>query len=86
MLFDHIARQAFCHFVDLEDQQEIVRTFSRAQEKATWLDQKRTKVGICGLNALPQSNVIGHSNGCHFSVICIEGYYMCLVKMICDGK
>ena len=43
MLFDHIARRAFCNSVDLEDQQEIVRTFSRAQEKATWLDQRRQK-------------------------------------------
>ena len=62
MLFDHIARRAFCNFVDLEDQQEIVRTFSRAQEKATWLVQYRAKVGICGSNALPKSNVIRQSN------------------------
>ena len=33
VLFDRIARRAFCNSVDLKDQQETFRAFSRAREK-----------------------------------------------------
>ena len=44
VLFDRIARWTFCNFVDLKDQQEIFRAFSRAQEKATQIYRNRTKM------------------------------------------
>ena len=44
MLFDRIALRAFCNSVDLRDQQELFRAFSRAREKATQINLHRTNM------------------------------------------
>ena len=50
VLFDQMALGPFCNSVDPEAQPELETQFSRTQEKATQVDQLRTKTVVCGFN------------------------------------